>query len=278
MKTIRGVLVGLMITVLGFPSTAWGNSSTTDQSDIWSAPGEDGWAIQFIQRGTTIFATIYVYDPSTNPIWYTATLELAKGEGFDPGSGSVVSFTWTGDLYVTQGPWFGTVPFSSAAVHLRKVGTMTWIALAVDGGTLSYAVDGASVTKSLQRYLIRHDNFAGRYAGGMHRTLTSCVDPALNGTRDLGAFVYIVQNGLQVSVELTDPSGGCTYIGSLSQAGQMGGAQGTFTCIDGSKGNFAMFETQVNISGLTSRFAATFSSPPGCQSTGWFGGVRGTTF
>ena len=241
-------------------------SVTTDQSDIWSTVGEDGWAIQFIQRGTAIFATIYVYDPSTNSIWYTAALESAGG------------FTWTGDLYISQGPWFGTVPFNSGAVHLRKVGTMTWTASSVTNGTLTYSVDGVVITKSLQRYLIRYDNFAGHYAGGVHRTISGCFNPALNGTVEFPALVYVAQNGLGITVQEIDSGGSCTYTGALQQAGQMGSAQGTYFCSDGTTGNFTFFEMQVNISGLTGRFAVTSPQAPGCQSTGWFGGVRGTTF
>ena len=47
--------------------------------------------IQFVQRGSVIFATMFVYDQFNIPIWYTATLN------------SVGNLTWTGDLLLTAG-------------------------------------------------------------------------------------------------------------------------------------------------------------------------------
>ena len=58
----------------------------------------------------------------------------------------------------------------------------------------------------------------------------------------------------------------------------MGGAQGGFTCDDGTAGTFSFSEMQVNPQGVTARYDANYSNPPGCKATGWFGGARGTTF
>jgi hypothetical protein len=83
----------LVSAALVFGSSA--AAKTTDESDIWSVVGEDGWAIQLIQNDNTIFATLYVYGPDGLPTWFTATL-LYQG-----------SFNWSGTLYGTTGPWFG---------------------------------------------------------------------------------------------------------------------------------------------------------------------------
>ena len=77
----------------GSPAT----SKTTDQSDIWWVHTESGWGIQFVQNDNTIFATLFVYGPDGQPTWYSATL------------GYQGSLTWSGTLYKTTGPWFGTV-------------------------------------------------------------------------------------------------------------------------------------------------------------------------
>ena len=57
--------------------------------------------------------------------------------------------SFSGDLLRTTGPSFDTVPWS--AIELSKAGTMR-VAFA-DGvtGTLTYSVDGVSVTKPIQR-------------------------------------------------------------------------------------------------------------------------------
>jgi len=252
-----------LFAVFAMTGSVRATSFTTDQSDIWSAVGEDGWAIQFIQRGSAIFATIYVYDPATNSIWYTATLEA-----------SATPFTWTGDLYISQGPWFGTVPFNSAAVHLRKVGTMTWAATSVTTGTLTYSVDGIVVTKSLQRYLIRYDDISGSYYGGFVYTLSGCTNPANNGPTAEFSAIQVSQNGLNVTIHESIASGGsCNYLGTYSQAGQMGAINGTFTCSNGAIGTFQAFEVQVTISGIGGRFVGKNQF---CNTSGRFGGVRST--
>jgi len=70
----------------------------------------------------------------------------------------------------------------------------------------------------------------------------------------------------------------CTYVGTLTQAGQMGAFGGNFTCNTGASGSFNFLEMQVNQSGITGRTALSYKAPFGCKSTGWFGGFRGTTF
>lgn len=122
MKAIRVLFVALLFAAMGFVAPAWATSFTTDQSDLWWVPAESGWGIQFVHRGSVIFATMFVYDPTNIPIWYTATLN------------SVGNLLWTGELFLTDGPWFGTTPFSPNAAGLHKVGTMTWNATTVATG------------------------------------------------------------------------------------------------------------------------------------------------
>ena len=268
MKKLCRAVGALLAAALLSIGTVRATSFTTDQSDIWNAVNEPGWAAEFVNRGTTIFAVIYVYDQTMTPIWYSATLEFA-------GNGS-----WSGDLYQTSGPWFGTVPFNPAAVTLRKVGTMTWVSQSVTTGVLAYSVDGVPVTKSLVRYLIRYDDFSGHYFGGVHETAAGCANPGFNGTTETPSFVYVAQNGQAVNIQTVElqSSATCNYNGTLAQAGQMGSVSGSFACSDGSTGSFTFFEMQINPQGITGRRALNYSVPQGCTSTGWFGGVRGTTF
>jgi len=218
----------------------------------------------------TIFVVIYVYDQGSDPTWYSATLEWTGGGA---------NFAWSGDLYATKGPWFGTIPFNPAQVTLRKVGTATWVAQTVSSGLLTYSVDGVQIAKNLYRYLLHYDDFQGHYAGGVHRTSAACANPALNATTEFPALVNIVQNGQTMSVQTVGPgTASCNYTGTLSQAGQMGRIIGNFACTTGESGTFDFFEMQVNISGITARLAFRYAVPQGCTATGWFGGARGTTF
>jgi hypothetical protein len=254
------LVVVFLVAGLSLIEPARATSYSTDQSDIWSAVGEDGWAIQFIQRASTIFATIYVYDASTNPIWYSATLEADKA----------TPLLWKGDLYVTRGPWFGAAPFNSAAVQLRKVGTMTWLPTRVSSGTLTYDVDGVVVTKELQRYLIHYDTLSGSYYGGFVY-FSGCTNSGGAVTTELASF-SVAQTGLNVTITESIIAGGsCTYSGTYSQAGQMGLINGTFSCSNGVSGTFQLAEIQVTISGITGRLSNTSQS---CNAVGRFGGVR----
>jgi hypothetical protein len=159
MRTIRTMLAAMLMAMACFLQQASATSFTTDQGDVWAVPGESGWGYLNAQVGTVIFGALYVYDPTRTPIWYTATL------------GYVGNFVWTGDLYLTNGPWFGTVPFNG--VTYRKVGTMTWTALTVTTGQLKYDVDGVSIVKdNVTRLFMGYDDFNGRFAGGIHATTT----------------------------------------------------------------------------------------------------------
>src|SRR5271169_1602648 len=72
---------------------AQATSFSTDQSDLWYIAAESGWGLQLVQRGPIIFATLFVYGPSGQPIWYTATMDYTA------------NFVWTGTLYATTGDY-----------------------------------------------------------------------------------------------------------------------------------------------------------------------------
>jgi hypothetical protein len=266
-KTIRAFFAAILFAAMGFAAPAWSTAFTTDQSDLWWDPAESGWGIQFVHRGSILFATIFVYDGTNSPIWYTATLYSAG------------NFLWTGDLDLTSGPWLGTVPFNPNAVGRRKVGSMTWNATSTRTGALTYGVDGVSVAKSLTRQFIVNEDYAGHYGGGVHADTTGCLNPAFNGTAENLGILDITQSG-QAVVLKTFPSttNSCSFAGTLNQAGQMGAIDGSYTCNSGETGIFQLFEMQVNITGVTGRLTTDSNTIVGCQSTGWLGGVRIQTF
>src|ERR1700687_5500169 len=169
MKPSRFTLVVLLLAALSFMPPTWATSFSNDQSDLWWNSGENGWGIQFVQRGSTIFATMFVYDASGNPTFYVATMEGTKASGV---------LTFTGTLYTTHGSWFGTVPYNPAAFGGSPVGMMTWVkAGGGEPGTLTYSVNGVNVTKSLTRQPIRNDDYTGTYTVGLHLVVTARSDP-----------------------------------------------------------------------------------------------------
>jgi hypothetical protein len=247
-------------------------SFSTDQSDLWwvDPPGsENGWGLQLIQRSSTIFATMFVYSPSSVPTWYVSTMVPAGA-----------SLQWSGDLYTTTGPWFGAVPYNPANLTVRKVGTMSWTASSGLRGVLSYTVDGVAVNKNLIRQTLVSENYGGHFAGAFHQTNAGCANPDFNGTFDQTGVLNVVQNGSAVTMTFFQPEegGSCLYGGILTQYGQMGDVVGTYSCTSGFSGFFHIFELQVTQYSLTGRLTTSNTVPAGCQASGWFGGTTVTTF
>ncbi|MGH8799457.1 MAG: hypothetical protein ACREX7_04375, partial [Casimicrobiaceae bacterium] len=212
MRLARFFLAALLLAVSALLAPASATSYSTDQSDLWWNPAESGWGIQFVQRGDIIFATMFVYDPSHVPIWYGGTL-------YPTGA----SFTWSGDNYETSGPWFGNVPFDPAQVTNHIVGTMTWAATSTTTGTLTYTVDGVSVAKLLTRQTLIYDDYSGTFQGSTHRAASGCSSPGDNATTELATGLFVAQSGTSVNITTSDALGAvCTYMGTLSEAGQMG--------------------------------------------------------
>jgi len=269
MNFVRAVSAALFCSVMSSTS-ALATSFSTDQSDLWwtDPPGsENGWGTQLVQRNSTIFATMFVYGTGGATTWYVATLAPTGA-----------AFTWSGDLYTATGSPFSAVPYNSGIFTPRKVGTMTWYGITVTTGNLTYTVDGAFVAKSLTRQVLANEDYSGHYGGGVHQLATVCDNPALDGTTEPVGVLNITQNGNAVTLSTVPASGGsCSYSGSLTQSGQMGAVSGNYACSSGDVGTFQLFEMQVNITGVTGRFTAR-SSAAGCTFTGWFGGVRVTTF
>jgi len=266
MKLLRFALAALLSALTSSVGVA--ASFSTDQSDLWWADppkSEDGWGFQLVQRNSTIFITMFVYGPTGAPTWYVSTMAPTG-----------TPFQWSGDLYTTTGPWFGTVPYNPALFTFRRVGPVTWTANTAVTGVLSYTVDGVAVSKNATRQTLVAENYSGHFAGALHQDTTSC--GARNGTFEQAGIVNVVQNGTNVTITTAVPGGTCAYAGTLAQYGQMGQIVGSFSCSDGSGGSFNAFELQVTEFSMTGRFTASYTVPAGCQASGWFGGLTVTTF
>ena len=273
MKALRQVVCSLFAAASFLDSPVSATSFSTDQSDLYFIPSESGWGMQLVQRGSVIFATLFVYDPA-NPTWYTATMDFTSNS------------TWTGVLYATTGTDF-RVPWNPANLTVTPVGTMTWTSTSVANGTLTYVVNGVTVVKNVTRQTLVLDDFSGLFGGVIQQTVTGCTNTALNGPATLAGGWLISQSADAVSMQTdfqeviseTAPEIACTYAGTLSQAGQMGALGPVpFTCSDGSMGSISLSRLQVTPYAISGSFVASYSNPQGCQSSGGFGGGKGATF
>lgn len=252
----------LLLAVLIHAAPSGATSVTTDQSDLWWNANEPGWGIQMVQRDQAIFATIYIYSTGNTPTWYTA---LMNYQG---------NFVWTGDLYLSNGSWFGAVPYNPAAFLTQKVGTMTWNAPNIGSGTLSYSVNGVQVVKNLVRFQLAVDNFSGTYPAMAHLTTTGCTDPTQNGVSEGPVVLTVAQNGASFQMGLGEGTTvGCTVTGSLNQTGQFGSVNGQWTCTDGTMGSFNLAEMTVGANSISLRFSDT-DTVSKCSDVGYMSGIR----
>jgi len=219
-----------------------------------------------VQRGSVIFATMFVYDssaPNGAPTWYTATMTSTDG------------VTWTGDLYATAGPWFGTVPFNPANVTSRKVGTMRWSPQTLTSGTLNYSVDAVAVTKNVVRQTLALDDYSGTYLGALHGSATGCSNPAGDTPpfNAPSATILVSQNGPAITITISILGLAVTISGTLTQNGQFGSVSGSYTSTGGEVGNASVSAMNVQTNSLTANFSLA-STNIGCQDVGYIAGMR----
>ena len=261
MRALRVVAATLLLAAAFNVAPVRATAFSTDWSDLWWITTESGWGIQFVQRGSIIFATIFIYGPSTAPVWYVATMNSADSK------------SWTGDLYATTGPYFG-VQFNPATVVPRKVGTMTWTPSSTTTGALNYTVDGVAVAKSVVRQFITVDNYAGTYNGGLHQTISGCADATKNGTFEDFATVAVTQNGATLAFTLSSQMGiACSYTGALSQDGRFGTSSGAASCNGGVAKPLTLSAMVVGLNSLVLHYHAP-DPGNGCVTDGYLAGAR----
>jgi hypothetical protein len=205
------------------------------RNDMWFDARESGWGLNVIEQGDTLFATLFVYDAQRRPRWYVASSLTQQGDAAD---GRV---TYTGALFESTGPYFGTA-FNPSAVTRREVGQMSFQASADGLGYLAFTVDGVRVDKVVQRFAFRKQDFSGTYLGSY--------------AHDRQAVITIDDNGAEFRMQLQDRFGGmgsCNFVAPFAQIGSLRVMSGTYSC--GSRtGSFVMQHATVSAEGFTARF------------------------
>jgi hypothetical protein len=117
-------------------------TAAVNYTALWWNAAESGWGLNVNHQGDTLFATLFTYDASGAPMWLVMPAGVAQA-----GSGG-----FTGELYRTTGPAFDANPFTPiGSANVTAVGTMSLAFTNVDRGTLTYAVNGATVSKAIRR-------------------------------------------------------------------------------------------------------------------------------
>lgn len=122
-----------------FPATTNPPPSSTDFTGAWSNPTQDGWGLVVIRGASGGYAMyVYHYDQDSSPAWYLS-------------AGSLSGTTYTADLFAFTGPWFGITPFSPGQVGSRDAGGLTVNFTGVNTATISFNIDGRTVTTTLNK-------------------------------------------------------------------------------------------------------------------------------
>jgi hypothetical protein len=146
--TYRGSTVTKTITRIAFktlPECTWSafdRSWATNYQDLWWNPAEAGWGVNIVHQENTLFATIFTYAANGRPLWFVMS-DGVRTAGTD---------TYTGDLFTTTGPPFNATPWAGPIVY-NKVGTLSFTFATGNSATMSYTVNGASVTKQVSRMM-----------------------------------------------------------------------------------------------------------------------------
>jgi hypothetical protein len=259
MRTFRLLLATLF---LCSPASTTRASSGTNFSDQWWNPDESGWGAAILQQADVLFVDLFVYGTDNRPTWYTAAAYYQSQSG---------RLLFSGDLYVTSGPWFGAF-FDPAAVFVRKVGTLQFDASSTDFATLTYTVDGVVVTKSVERQLWAYENFTGSYYGGLVYDQSQCASANNNGhVEEFGAFTIDHAANNTFTLSLSSNFGNCTITGNYGQLGHMGNVDANYACSYGINGTMTLYELERTSAGMTGRFVGQNNA---CQVAGTLGGVE----
>jgi hypothetical protein len=113
-------------------------TASTNYQDLWWNPAESGWGINLVHQGSIMFATLFTYSTGGRDTWVVGPDLRRQADG-----------SFTGKIYSTRGPAFNASPWT--AITPTEVGSMTLRFTNGEAGTLTYSVNGTTVTKSITR-------------------------------------------------------------------------------------------------------------------------------
>jgi hypothetical protein len=253
-------------------------ASANSYNDVFYDVAEPGWGVFVKQSNTFQFLAFFIYGPNNGqPTWYTAQL-------YDNGDGTRLNYS--GTLYATTGtyfanPWQGYVP--------TPVGTALFQGSAVPEdyfhATLTYTVNGVSVTKAIQRQTLTSFALSGAYSGSIAGSVSGCPNPA-NNTGVNGRFNLNVAQVGDTSATLTfsfvDPNTNyngmvCMLSGPLTHYGGLYAITGAqYSCSSAGFSPGSIVSASVNLlsqsaQGVEGKWTATTST--GCSQTIRFAAV-----
>ena len=233
-------------------------AAATDWTDIWWNQDESGWGVNFVQASDFIFATFFVYGPGNQPIWYTGQMTVASNG------------VWSGPLYQTTGTYLG-IPWNTNDRSATQVGTVTFTPSSSYGGTLTYNVNTANVTKQITRQTLKTIPVGGKYSGAYLSIFSGCNDTNLNGGFTYFANVNVTQTAggnLQIVFDSNAPA---TMSGTWVQDGLLYRIPGASYTLAGKNMTAQVTQVKATSQGIEGQWTANIGAAyPGCVEQGYF--------
>jgi hypothetical protein len=121
--------------------------TSTNYTDLWWKADESGWGLNITHQDNILFGTLFTYANASASATNNTGLWFVMSSGARQSDGS-----YLGDLYRTTGPAFNAVPFTPIGPSdMTVVGTMRLRFSDGNNGTLTYTVDGTTVSKPITR-------------------------------------------------------------------------------------------------------------------------------
>jgi hypothetical protein len=206
-------------------------AGATNFSDLWWNPQESGWGANIVQQGERAFVTLFVHGPDGEPTWLVApdvSIYAYGAQGLPH---------FRGTLYRVRGSWLGGV-FDPANTRATPVGLLYVSPQSRSTILLDYSVDGLEVRKTLTRQTWSSPQAAFWYTGKFYLREAWPSGPAY-GAVDYEADILFHFHGGELVMKVERAGAvDCLYRGPALQSGRLVDASGSFSCDDGSSGDF----------------------------------------
>ena len=245
-------------------------SASSPLTGLWWNASESGWGATITQQSTMLFVTMFVYDSTGNPVWYTVSCAIAGA-------------SCSGDMLRFRGGVAPTTTWTGAGLAFSKVGTMALGFTGNDAGSMSYTLDGLGSTRQITRQIFGPPapvvpGLAGSWQGAIIETRSNCTQAQNNGGRATYGQYDINTNGGQtgaIAITLSGVTGlQCNYTGNYFTNGARLMANGTQSCSDGRRGAWQSTNMLVTAKSMSLEFAVQLDTTETCTIAAILGGSR----
>lgn len=213
---IASVFLFLSLGLLALHSSAV--QARANLSGLWWDPAESGWGLTLDHQAQFLFATFFIYGENGTPTWLVAQLDAATAD----------QTSFSGPVYTTTGTTFSR-PFVASDTRATQVGAASFAVQSDIRLSITYSVNGVSVSKVVVRQASKPLVLAGTYDG---LATTGPFDT------DLTDFTITQSDTTLVIRRAAFFAGMCEFSGLPSQFGYRIAVAGTYRCSDFSEGTW----------------------------------------